>query len=231
MKCIRCGTELKDSSVFCPDCSKVTSVPLSSSPYMSRKIVIPKRKPPQTVKKAEPKKPDPKKSRGSRWILLSAILLLLTALMLLQGAYTYREKEAYAAEVARLQAVEDECVRLTDKLRQAESSVTALEEEVKALGSDAYLRAREDLKQAEEEITRLTGELTRAQQSVADLEAQLELLREKTDFFDTYIVFLQEDGTEVFHSYDCETFTRHGYKAYNKQQALYLGYQPCPLCQ
>ena len=231
MKCIRCGTELKDSSVFCPDCSQVASVPLTLSPYMNKKIVIPKRKPPQNTQKAEPKKTSQKPPRASRWILFSGLLLLLTALMILQGAYTYREKEAYAAEVARLQAVEDECVRLTDKLRQAESAVSTLEEELKNLGSDAYLRTWEELKQAEEEIDRLTGELSRAQTTIEDSEKQLELLKEKTDFFDTYIVFLQEDGTDLFHSYDCETFTRLGYKAYNKQQAVYLGYRPCPLCQ
>ena len=231
MKCIRCGTELQDSKVFCPDCNKITSVPLTPSPYMSRKIVIPKRKPPQSAKKAETKAPAKKEPHASRWILLSGVLLLLTALMILQGAYNYREKSALATEVARLQSVEDECVRLTDKLRQAQDSVAALEYEVKQLGSDAYLMARQDLRKAEEKNAQLEAELSRTKTDLAVSAKQMELMKEKTDFFDTYIVFVQEDSTDLFHSFDCETFTRHGYKAYNKQQAVYLGYSPCPHCQ
>ncbi len=230
MKCLRCGTDLKDSTVFCPDCSKVTSVPLLPSPYLSRKPLLPKRKPAQSIKKAEPKKTVKKESRSGRWILISALLLLLSATLILQCAYSYGKNKALSAEVARLQSVEDECVRLTDKLRQAEQDVASLEKELEDLGTDAYLRTREELKLSQEENSRLTEELARTLESILDLEGRLELLQEKTEFFDTYIVFLQEDGTNHFHSFDCEKFTRHGYRAYNKQQAIALGYLPCPNC-
>ncbi len=230
MKCLRCGAELNESAVFCTACSKVTSVPLPSSPYLNKKIQLPKRKPAQNVRKAEPKKPAKKETRVGRWILISALLFLLSASLLLQGVYLYNKKESFAAEVARLQSVEDECVRLTEMLRQAQEDAMALEKELEDLGTDSYLRTREELKLSQEENTRLTEELSRAQESIRDLESRLELLREKTEFFDTYIVFLQEDGTDYFHSFDCEKFIRHSYRAYNKQQALALGYLPCPNC-
>ena len=53
----------------------------------------------------------------------------------------------------------------------------------------------------------------------------------KAEFFDSHIVFVQEDETNYYHCYDCESFTRNGYRAYNKQQAVFLGYTPCPHCQ
>ena len=232
MKCLRCGAELKNSTLFCSQCSKVTAAPLEESPYMSKRILLPKRTSPlQHPKKQEGGKPVKKERPAGRWILLSTLLLLLSAALLFQWARTYREKEARETELARLQAVEDECVRLTDMLRQAEQEAAALEKELEGLGSSAYLALREDLKAVREEKEALSAELARTQTSLRTLEEQMGTLEQKTDFFDTHIVFLQEDDTNIFHSYDCEKFTRHGYRAYNKQQALSLGYTPCPQCQ
>ena len=231
MKCLRCGTELKDSNVFCPQCSIVTAVPLQSSPYLSRKIHIPKRKPPQPPKKQEVKKPDQKETHPYRRILFCTLLLLLSVALSLQTVYLYREKEALSTELTRLHSVEDECVRLTDMLRQAEQEVADLEEELSNLGTDAYLSLRESMKATKGENERLTKELSRAKENIRNLEGQLEVLREKTEFFDTYIVFSTEENPKIFHSYDCEMFTHTGYRAYTKQQALFQGYSPCPHCQ
>ena len=231
MKCLRCGTELKDSTVFCSECNKVTSVPLPSSPYMSKKIILPKRTASQSTKKQEAKKPVKKESRTGPWVLTTLLLLLLSGVLLLQGTYIYKEKLRLSGELSRLQTVENECVRLTELLRQSEEEVSALEEELSELASGSYLEVREDLKEAQSTIQTLTADLARAKEAQSALEARLELLLEKTDFLDSHIVFLQDDNTNVFHSYDCEKFTHHGYRAYNKQQALSLGYTPCPDCQ
>ena len=231
MKCLRCGTELKDSTVFCPDCSKVTSIPLQPSAYLSRKISLPRRKPAQSIKKTEGKRSAPKNRNTGGWILLSAVLLLVCALFLFQSVYTYDRKEELAQELARLQAVEDECVRLTDKLRQAESEVESLEQELSNLGSSSYLIVRKELKTVRAQNADLTRELNRAREDLAELESRLEQLQDKAGFLDAHIVFLQDEDPTVFHSYSCEKFTRNGYRAYNKQQALSLGYTPCPHCQ
>ncbi len=231
MKCLRCGIELKDSTVFCPDCSKVTSVPLQPSAYLSRKIVLPKRKPPQSIKKTETKSPTRRQRKVGNWIGLSAVLLLVIAALLLQGAYTYDQKKQLAEEVAQLHAFEDECVRLTNKLREAEAEVASLEEELARLGSASYLAIREELKTVQTENDGLSRELARARSDLAELESQLEQMTDKAEFLDTHIVFLQDEDPTVFHTYNCEKFTRNGYRAYNKQLALSLGYTPCPHCQ
>lgn len=231
MKCLRCGTELKDTTVFCPQCSKVTSVPLPASPYLNKKIVIPKRTPAQSIKKQEPKKNTKKPRRPGPWILVSFLLMIVCAALATQAFLSYREKERLQGELLRLQSVEDECVRLTDLLQQSQQEVLSLEEEISALAPDSYLEERRKLQEARDTIDTLTADLARAKENVQALEEQIELLREKTEFFDAYIVFLQDDDPEVFHSFSCEKFTRHGYRAYNKQQALSLGYRPCPDCQ
>lgn len=232
MKCLRCGAELQDTGTFCPECSKVTSIPLPPSPFMSQKIVLPKRTPAQSIKKPEPKKVTKKKGpKGGVWMGLCAILLLLTAALVFQGAYIYKDREKVSAELARVRSIEDECVRLTTLLHNAEQEVADLEAELNDLGTGSYLEARNELKEARTTIDTLTTNLARAEASVADLQAQLELLREKTEFFDSHIVFVQEDETNYYHCYDCESFTRNGYRAYNKQQAVFLGYTPCPHCQ
>ncbi len=229
MKCLRCGAELKDSTVFCAECSRVAAVPLKTSPYLTKKIVLPTRKPSQSIKKSEVKKA--RKHRPWGWVLCSLLLFLLCGALLLQAAYSTLQNRQAQQELDRLQSVEDECVRLTDKLRQTEDTVSSLEEELSKLGSSAYLELREDLNQVQSEKSALSEELTQARSRVEALEAQIEELREKTEFFDTHIVFMQEDGSNRFHSYDCEKFTRNGYWAYNKQQAVTMGYHPCPLCQ
>ncbi len=230
MKCLRCGTELKDTAVFCPDCSKVTSVPLHSSAYLNKKIVLPKRKPSQSIKKPEGKRPDKKQRKAGGWILLSALLLLVAGLFLIQGVYIYDQKEQLVREVDRLRSVEDQCVLLTDMLRQAEADVESLEQELSALGSDSYLAVRQELKTLQAERDGLLRDLDRAKEDLAELELQMEQLVDKAEFLDTHIVFLQDEDPGVFHTYSCEKFTRNGYRAYNRQLALSLGYTPCPHC-
>ena len=192
MKCLRCGTDLKDSTVFCPDCSKVASVPLQTSVYLNRKIILPKRKPSQSVKKAESKTPARKQRRAGSWMVLCAILLLVIGALLIHGAYTYDQKKQLAQEVEQLHAFEDECVRLTNKLREAEAEVTSLEEELSRLGSSSYLAIREELKTVQAEKDALTRELSRAQSDLTELQGQLEQLIDKAEFLDDYIVFLQD---------------------------------------
>ena len=40
----------------------------------------------------------------------------------------------------------------------------------------------------------------------------------------------EDDGTGLYHSYDCEHFTKSKFWAYSRRLAEANGYHPCPLC-
>lgn len=52
----------------------------------------------------------------------------------------------------------------------------------------------------------------------------------KLEFFDEHVVFVEDDGTNLYHKYDCYRFVGDYYWAYNIEQAIYRGYEPCPRC-
>ena len=126
MKCLRCGRELKSKGSFCSECNVTTAVPLEDSPYLPKRISIPVRKPAQKAKKPEAKKTRQSASRPR--LLLCILAFLLCAVLLLQLAYLFKNLEAARGDISRLQSVEDECVLLTEKLRQAQARILALEE-------------------------------------------------------------------------------------------------------
>ena len=55
-------------------------------------------------------------------------------------------------------------------------------------------------------------------------------LQEKADFMDTYIVFVEDDNTNLYHKYDCSRFKQEYFLAFNIDAAKDQGYSPCSLC-
>ena len=52
----------------------------------------------------------------------------------------------------------------------------------------------------------------------------------KVDFIDEFVVFIEDDGTDFYHKYECDKFVGDYFWAYNIEAAEYNGYRPCPLC-
>ena len=52
----------------------------------------------------------------------------------------------------------------------------------------------------------------------------------KLEFIDNNIVFIEDDGTDLYHKYDCHKFIGSTYWAHNIDYAEYIGYSPCPIC-
>ena len=53
---------------------------------------------------------------------------------------------------------------------------------------------------------------------------------ETISFFDKYAVFIEDDGTNLYHKIDCYRFKRDSFWIYNVPTAENYGYSPCPLC-
>lgn len=83
----------------------------------------------------------------------------------------------------------------------------------------------------------LTSENTALEARIADLEDDNKKYNEyivdisnKLDFFDEHIVFIEDDGTNLYHKYECSRFSGNSYWAHNSEYAEYRGYKPCPRC-
>ena len=61
-------------------------------------------------------------------------------------------------------------------------------------------------------------------------QEKLEQSQEKLKFFDEYVVFVEDDDTLFYHTYECERFKGEYFWAYNINLAIDNGYHPCPLC-
>lgn len=54
--------------------------------------------------------------------------------------------------------------------------------------------------------------------------------RDKVRFMDDYIVIVSDDGTNLYHKYDCPDLDLTYFWAYNIEAACDKGYYPCPRC-
>lgn len=87
-------------------------------------------------------------------------------------------------------------------------------------------KLKQALAQELEEKYKLEQEL----QQNRELEQELQQNRDKLEFFDEYVVFVEDDNTNLYHKYECHRFKAEEFWAYNIDKADNLGYEPCPYC-
>lgn len=54
-------------------------------------------------------------------------------------------------------------------------------------------------------------------------------VQDKLEFFDDYVVFVEDDDTDYYHKYDCSNFAGESFWAFNLAAAE-DDYYPCPQC-
>ena len=59
---------------------------------------------------------------------------------------------------------------------------------------------------------------------------QLEQLQAQADFMDRNVVFVEEDGSGLYHRYGCSRFAAKTFEVYSRKQAAAAGYTACPDC-
>lgn len=89
----------------------------------------------------------------------------------------------------------------------------------------------------EKQVDVLTNDKIRLERSKQYLLAdknnlinKIESYSSKISFFDQFIVFVVDDGTKLYHTYDCSKFGDESFWAYNISAAENKGYKPCSLC-
>jgi len=76
----------------------------------------------------------------------------------------------------------------------------------------------------------LNTEIDNLIESVGDLENDIWQYKTNANFVDEYVVFVEDDGTNLYHKIDCYRFKRESFWIYNVPTAENYDYSPCPLC-
>lgn len=66
--------------------------------------------------------------------------------------------------------------------------------------------------------------------NVSDLRNDLLENKELVTFIDDFVVFVEDDGTDYYHKYECNKFKGDYFWAYNVDAAKEQGYTACPNC-
>lgn len=215
----------------------------------------PVKRPPAPAPEREPKK----SRRGLSAALVAAILLLAASVGFQVWQYSSLrvEKNRLLAREADLTARQSETeqlqTQLTDLLQQVADLETAIDmkdQDIQSLKSQLSssqsdkTQGQYDLSTKEQELERLEDEnrellalsddlqlrLDQMEQAQKDLKSQLAAVRAKADFMDSFVVFVEDDGTRHYHTYDCANFAKSKFWAYSRKLAEAQGYTPCSVC-
>lgn len=93
------------------------------------------------------------------------------------------------------------------------------------------------LEQENQQLAAMADELQAQVDALTETKASLEaeikaaaIYKTKADFMDTYVVFVEDDGSMYYHTYDCSQFSRSHFWAYSRKLAEANGFTPCPVC-
>lgn len=81
------------------------------------------------------------------------------------------------------------------------------------------------------EIKALKADITELNAQKNEIQRKLSEYADEIAFYDKYIVFVADDGTKLYHNYDCKKFQLcDSFWVYGFEEAESKGYKPCSLC-
>lgn len=119
---------------------------------------------------------------------------------------------------------------------QTEYDITAAQKKIEELEkSKTELQTQlTDLQKEMDDLSKAAKEneekLEEAEENLKKAEEDRKASEEKAKFLDNYVVFVNNDGSEYYHKYDCSQFTKSNFWAYSRKLAESNGYRPCPHC-
>ena len=76
----------------------------------------------------------------------------------------------------------------------------------------------------------LDGKMGELGREISKLNKEIIEKDKKLDFFDSYVVFVEDDGSNLYHNYDCYRFLGNDFWAFNIDAAKDEGYRACSVC-
>lgn len=92
------------------------------------------------------------------------------------------------------------------------------------------IELEETVDKLERDLTNKKQKVTSLQREVNTLEDQVSENRRLVNFVDTFVVFVEDDGTNLYHKYGCYRFKGNYFWAFNVDAARQQGYFACPNC-
>ena len=129
----------------------------------------------------------------------------------------------------RLQEQTDQIQSLQDTIDKAQSTVTQTQYDMTTQKTELEQLTEENdtLKKENETLSDSVTTLTNTNKSLSALNVTYAA---KAKFLDTYVVFVENDGTRLYHKYDCPQFARSSFWAYSRKLAESNGFTACPYC-
>ncbi len=255
--CIKCGIQIPEGELFCVECSLNPGSSLFEKPYPSPAGHMQAPKPMPRQAPAAVKTPE----RKAKHTGLKAALVLVVLALLLSVGFTVWQYSDLQAQRTRLETKEADMLlrerekeelqlQLEEANRQIESlnqTIGEKEQEIKSLHSQ-LLGSQSSQSQSQYDLTTLQNELSRLEEEnqqllllEEDLEAEIKKLTtalqgtqkatEKAAFLDSFVVFVENDGSRVYHTYDCARFSKTNFWAYSRKLAESAGFGPCSTCR
>lgn len=253
--CTECGLN-PGSSLFeeprpAPVGRMQTPVPRKPAP---RPVAV--AEPERKTKKPKGQRVQKPRNRGLKtaFAIVCILLVLVTGFVVYEFADIKVERTRLETKEADLlireQEKEELELQIEELNRQIEDLNRIIEEKdteiqelrVQLMGSQSsQSQSQYDLTTIQMELDRLTEEnkqlllLEEEKESrIKELTGQLTAMaehEEKSAFLDKYVVFVVNDDSRVYHTYDCERFTKKDFWAYSRKLAESNGFTACPTCQ
>lgn len=145
-------------------------------------------------------------------------------------------KETISEKEQELAALQKQMIDQQSAASQNEYDAAAAQQALEQLQQENSDLNQEntDLNQEKDELqTTLTEKIAQLETANVNLEAmttKYNTAKAKADFLDSYVVFVNNNGTKLYHSYDCSDFTKSNFWAYSRKLAENYGYTACPKC-
>ena len=179
---------------------------------------------------------------GKKLYLLANSASQRVSLRLRESDLEEREQHLTVLEQS-LSDTQQELLDAKDELSQQAQTIEELQRSFSSAQSTVS-QTQYDMTTQQAELERATQENKALQQENEALEQSVETLTatneelassnrlflSKSKFMDSYVVFVDNDKTGLYHKFGCSAFSRKSFWAYSRKLAEANGYKPCPRC-